>query len=231
MSAWLTSALITAAEIGLVVSIAFVVLLHLQARSRRLDRARTMQLAKRLKKSANDHESAILRALTEVYGLSETDAGDKAKELIDHEKSLYRKVMGMFLGRDRTGIGRFDDDLRALLRAWRSLSEGDPDAEDGNLPPGSPVRLREENRRLQAQVERLEADLAEALATMENMLAEYASMYEGGHAEGEQRMQDEMARLRKALAANEPATSSPAVEDPLADYEIPELNEVVGKKR
>lgn len=231
MSAWLTSALITAAEIGLLVSIAFIVFLHVQARARRADRARTMQLVQRLKKGASDHESAILKALTEVYGLSETDAGDKAKELIDHEKSLYRKVMGLFLGRDRTGIGRFDDDLRALLGAWRSLSEGDPEAEDGELPPGSPVRLREENRRLQAQVERLEADLAEALATMENMLAEYASMYEGGHAEGEQRMQDEMARLRRALATKEPATSSPAVEDPLADYEIPELNEVVGKKR
>jgi len=230
VSAWLTSVLITAAEIGLMASVAFAVFLYLQARARRADRTRAMQLVRRLKQGAADHETALVAALTEVYGLSESDAGDKAKELIDHEKSLYRKVMGMFLGRDRTGIGRFDEDLRALLRAWRSLTEGDPDAEDGNLPPGSPVRLREENRRLQAQVERLEADLAEALATMENMLAEYASMYEGGHAEGEQRMQDEMARLRKALAANEP-TDMPVADDPLADYDIPELNDVVGKKR
>ncbi len=231
MNEWLTSVLIAAAETGVVVSIVFAVFLSLQARARRADRARARQLVRRLKQGAADHETALIAALTEVYGLSDSDAGDKAKELIDHEKSLYRKVMGMFLGRDRTGIGRFDEDLRALLHAWRSLSEGDPEAEGESLPPGSPVRLREANRRLQAQVERLEADLAEALATMENMLAEYASMYEGGHAEGEQRMQDEMARLRKVLAVKEPVTDVPVADDPLADYEIPELNDVVGKKR
>ncbi len=224
MSEWLTSLLITGAELGLVVSVAFGIYLYGQSRARASDRARARELAQRLRKGAADHESAVLAALTEVYGLGSEAAGEKARELIEHEKSLYRKVLALFLGRDRTGIRRFDEDLQKLLHAWRSLSEGDPAHPDAEAPPGSPRALRAENCRLREQVEKLEADLAEALATMENMLAEYASMYEGGHAEGERRMQDEMARLRQALAANE---ASAVDDDPLGDYEIPELKDVV----
>lgn len=200
MSEWLTGLLLAAAEFGLLVSVAFGVYLYFQSRGRRDDRARAMELVTRLKKGAADHETALITALVESYGLAEEAAGDTARALIDQEKSLYRKVMRMFLGRDRTGIGRFDEDVRTLLMAYRNLIEA-PEAEDEAA--ASPARLRKENQALRARNAKLEADLAQAMATMENMLAEYASMYEGGRKEGEQRMKNEMFRLRQALGRNE----------------------------
>ncbi len=198
MSEWLAGLLLAAAEFGLLVSVAFGVYLYFQSRGRRDDRARAMELVARLKKGAADHETALITALVESYGLAEEAAGDTARALIDQEKSLYRKVMRMFLGRDRTGIDRFDEDVRTLLMAYRNLIEA-PDAEAA----ASPARLRKENQALRARNAKLEAELAQAMATMENMQAEYASMYEGGHKEGEQRKKNEMFRLRQTLGRNE----------------------------
>lgn len=200
MSEWLTGLLLAAAEFGLLVSVAFGVYLYFQSRGRREDRTQAMELVARLKKGAADHETALITALVESYGLAEESAGDTARALIDQEKSLYRKVMRMFLGRDRAGIGRFDEDVRTLLMAYRNLIEA-PAA--GDEAAASPARLRKENQALRARNAKLEAELAQAMATMENMQAEYASMYEGGRKEGEQRMKNEMFRLRQALGRNE----------------------------
>ena len=200
MSEWLTGLLLAAAEFGLLVSVAFGVYLYFQSRGRREDRTQAMELVARLKKGAADHETALITALVESYGLAEETAGDTARALIDQEKSLYRKVMRMFLGRDRAGIGRFDEDVRTLLMAYRNLIEA-PAA--GDEAAASPARLRKENQALRARNAKLEAELAQAMATMENMQAEYASMYEGGRKEGEQRKKNEMFRLRQALGRNE----------------------------
>jgi len=204
MSEWLTGLLLAAAEFGLLVSLVFGVYLYLQSRGRRHDKARVRELVARLKSGAADHESSLITALVESYGLPEAAAGDRAQSLIDQEKSLYRKVMRLFLGRDRTGINRFDEDVRTLLMAYRNLIEAPPEVE-GAEDSSSPSVLRRENRRLRERNAKLEADLATAMATMENMLTEYASMYEGGRKEGKQRMKNEMFRLRQTLGTNTPA--------------------------
>ena len=215
MSEWLTGLLLAAAEFGLLVSLVFGIHLYLQSRGRRDDRARARELVARLKNGAEDHETALITALVESYGLPRAAAEEMAGALIDQEKSLYRKVMRMFLGRDRTGIGRFDEDVRGLLLAYRNLIEAPPGEGEGEAA-ASPARLRKENQRLRARNAKLEADLAQAMATMENMLTEYASMYEGGRKEGEQRMKNEMFRLRQALENGELPP----------DDEIPELTDI-----
>ncbi len=216
MSEWLTGLLLAAAEFGLLVSVAFGVFLYVRARCRRHDHARALELVARLKQGAAAHEADLITVLKDAYGLGETEASDKARVLIDQEKSLYRKVMRMFLGRDRTGISRFDEDLRQLLQAWRELGETPAEAGAEAGTGASAAILRKENQRLRAQNAKLESDLAQAMATMENMLAEYASMYEGGRKEGEQRMKNEMFRLRQALESGE----SPPNDD------IPELTDI-----
>ena len=121
----------------------------------------------------------------------------KPEALIAQETALYGGVLRVVLGPDRDALTTLDEKVEELSKAYRELgSDRAPDLAPG--PMSEEVRgLNEELATLRQAKQDLDKELAHAKAVTEHVLAEYASMYEGGRDEGMKRITAELDRLQK----------------------------------
>ena len=95
------------------------------------------------------------------------------------------------------------NDINTLINDYvRMLSSKGKD-----LPPkegeSHELILRKENEALRLENSSLQSRLAMSEETIENMMGEFSSMYEGGKKEGEQRLKNEMYQLKQSLNEEE----------------------------
>ncbi len=200
MSELTTSILLIGTETAIVMLLLAGVFIYINSRRNRHNKGQAMELVARVKKNSKEKLDNLKLVLQETYGLEEDAAQDKAEDLLKTEKQLYAKMLRVHMGNDRNAIASIDNDVKALIDNYRNLVEADQDGDnEGSEKPSTPRILRGENRELRLAKAQLEADLAAAMETMENMMTEYATMYEGNRQDGEQRVKNEMFKLHQKL--------------------------------
>ncbi len=200
MSELTTSILLIGTESALVMLVLAGVIIFFRSRRSRQDKGKALELVARVNKDSKEKLDNLKIVLQETYGLDEEAAVEKADDLIKTEKKLYVKMLRVHMGHDRNAIASIDKDVKALIDNYRNLVEGEPGgSEEETEKRATPTILRGENKALRLAKAQLEADLAAAMETMENMMTEYATMYEGNRQDGEQRVKNEMFKLHQKL--------------------------------
>ncbi len=228
-----TGLLLVLAELGAVAILLLVLSAYLRHRAHQRDRGRALQLVEALRADEADRRASLGEALGNDYGLAEASIAERVSVLLDAEKQLYRRALTLYLDHERDAVGQLRTDIETLIGHYRQLAEGTAangdDAAQDTENRLNPRQLRKENARLREARAELEANLEAAMSTMENMMAEYASMYEGSQHASAQHAKNEMFRIRQAM---EKQQHPEAVADQDDDFDpdagaIPELSEVV----
>lgn len=217
MSDFITTLLLIGTETSVMLFIIMGVFIVINFRKKAHDKKRAMALVNKLKESEVERRASLELVMQSVYGYEEEELKENVNALIQTENRLYSKIIKMYLGSDRESITTVDKDVKNIIEAYRGLVEEDDNDEDEKV--SSLVILRNENEALRLAKAQLEADLAASMETMENMMTEYANMYEGGQKEGDQRVKNEMFKLRQKL---DNKISVDEIED-----DIPELGDAI----
>ena len=230
MSEFTTGLLVVFSEIGFVLLLAIAVAAFMIIRAKRQNKQMALQLVEKIKQAEEERKSSLAELLKTSFELEDEAAINKAEQLIKGEKALYSRVLKLFLGREPEQIMELDKNVEELVASYHHLfgSEGDNDSDESG--ESTLVKLRKENVALRQDKAQMKAHLDVAMQTMENMMAEYASMYEGGQKEGEQLVKNEMFKLQQALKKGGAQTvndESESVDDlEQAADDVPELNDV-----
>ena len=202
MNEFYSSLFLLISEVGLILFLILGTILFLSKKRKIKDKALAMVLVDKIKNAEPEKREKLLDMLKNEYGYDEEKAQEKIEAMIGSEKVLYGNLLKIFLKKDRDKISDFDKNLNDLIASYQSVNKnGDNDGKSGDdKGKGSKVVLmREENSNLREANAKLKRDLDAAMQTMESMMSEYASMYEGGQKDGEQRMKNEMFKLRQVM--------------------------------
>ena len=202
MNEFYSSLFLLISEVGLILFLILGTILFLSKKRKIKDKALAMVLVDKIKNAEPEKRKKLLDMLKNEYGYDEEKAQEKIEAMIGSEKVLYGNLLKIFLKKDRDKISDFDKNLNDLIASYQSVNKnGDNDGKSGDdKGKGSKVVLmREENSNLREANAKLKRDLDAAMQTMESMMSEYASMYEGGQKDGEQRMKNEMFKLRQVM--------------------------------
>jgi len=130
----------------------------------------------------------------------ETKKADiNVESLINDEKKLYEHLINISISKDTSQLKLTINDINSLINDYvrmltlkgREVADTDSDSRE--------LTLRKENEALRLENASLQTRLTTATDTIESMMGEFSSMYEGGKKEGEQRVKNEMYKLKQTL--------------------------------
>ena len=132
----------------------------------------------------------------------------KVKELIEDERKIYERLINVSVSKNTSMLKLTVDDINTLINDYvhmltlkgKELSNKDSDSRE--------LILRKENDALRLENDSLKTRLSLSEETIENMMGEFSSMYEGGKKEGEQRLKNEMYQLKQSLNSEEAKVKS-----------------------
>ena len=144
------------------------------------------QLLALVKATEEEQKQAIENFLTQSLSYDKSAAGGKAADLLKTRKQFMRKLLLGFLHRDVLLIASLDNELSQMTNAYHRLEAKTvaataapaPNKTDGG-GEGHVVRLQQENQRLRHEIHI-------TLSTLNNMFAEYSSMF--GNDEGDRNL-------------------------------------------
>ncbi len=167
-----------------------VVLAVLLIRRKALERGGVERLLAAVKSAEPSFRAALLQRLVNEFQCEEESAGQTADKLVKHRRQTYKQVLTALLDRDPGALVRLEpvitDFADVHLKALSALSlqagkrESAPIAVPAGLIPQAPpidageAVLRGENDRLRREV-------SLTLSTLNNIFAEYASMFGDEH--------------------------------------------------
>lgn len=233
MSPFAGGLLFILAELGALALLFMLVSAWLRCRARQRERQRALQLVAALRAGEAEHRQALAVALGAMPEEGEAAEGAVLEELLGAEKQLYQCALALYLGHADAAPESLRDSIEALHGHYCRLLGGEPGQSAEDDLDRNPLRLRKENARLRELKVVLENDLEAAMSTMENMMSEYAAMYEGNKQAGEQHARNEMFRIRKEMQARQQQEASAQAANPAAGMApdpgaaIPELNQRV----
>ena len=130
------------------------------------------------------------------------------ESLINDEKKLYEHLINVSINKDTSLLKLTINDINTLINDYvrmltlkgKDVSNEDRDSRE--------LTLRKENEALRLENVSLQARLTESEKTIEGMMGEFSSMYEGGKKAGEQRVKNEMYKLKQSLKEEESKVKS-----------------------
>ena len=141
--------------------------------------------------------------------------------LIEDEKQLYRHLIKFSINKDTSLLKSTTSDIHSLIGSYVELLAQQPDIDfddadndlDGDSKKSKDLKMKKENETLRVEVASLEARLQNATDTIEGMMSEFSSMYEGGKDEGEQQVKNEMYKLKQELEGEDQKVKAEMKED------------------
>lgn len=218
MSEFMTGLLVVTSELSLVLVLGGLILAVVVIRRQRKNRGLAVELIRRLREAEPARREKLVALLQECLEMDAEPAQDKARALLKAEQRLYGHVLRIFMGRNPEQLLQVEDDVEKLVKNYYHLLEQDEEGEGDSARESLIVKLRKENKQLRDEKATLQKNLETTMETLENMMDEYASMYEGGHKEGEQRMKNEMFKLQQKIGK---VVASNGDQD--SEEDIPEL--------
>lgn len=168
----------------------------------------TKELVQHVKSMVSEHREQLNNHFAEEAETEKSKTDLKIETLIKDEKKLYEHLINVSISKDTSLLKLTVNDINALINDYvrmltlkgREVSNDDRDSRE--------LILRKENEALRVENESLQKRLTESLETIESMMGEFSSMYEGGKKEGEQRVKNEMYKLKQSLNSEEARVKS-----------------------
>ena len=163
------------------------------------DGKNTRELLSHIKLILPKHKEKLTKHFKDESELADNKINANVDSLISHEKKLYEHLVNVAIQKD-TGLLKLTiNDINTLLDDYvRMLTLKGHQVADKNRDSRE-LQLRKENEALRVENASLQKQLASATETIENMMGEFSSMYEGGKKEGEKRVKNEMYKLKQSL--------------------------------
>lgn len=152
-------------------------------------------LVEKLKNKENNKRNDLREMLS---GKVDDEIEGAVDVLIDAEKMLYSSLLPIFMDNNIEKISSCDEQIEQLIKQYREIVSVDVIKVDGEKESVT-LNLRIENKDLREKLAQSKSDLHAAMRTIEGMMEEFANMYEGGKKEGEQRVKNEMFKLKQNL--------------------------------
>lgn len=203
MSESLLSFTIIFAELGgvlLLVVIGWVVMYLFNAKK---EGKTTRDLIHQIKSAIPTHRNKLIEFFKDKLEQNKIDFN--IETLIKDERKIYDRLIKVSITKDTSLLKLTVEDINSLIEDYVRLLSLKATA-DANVDSSSAThefQLRKENEALRLEVASLETRLSTATETIENMMGEFSSMYEGGKKEGEQRVKNEMYKLKQSLDKEE----------------------------
>ena len=125
--------------------------------------------------------------------------------LMADERKIYERLIKVSVTKDTNILKPTTDDINTLINNYVRLlaltTEKESSTDEGK--ESNELKLKKENEALRLENASLQTRLGLSEETIENMMGEFSSMYEGGKKEGEQRLKNEMYQLKQSLDAEE----------------------------
>lgn len=172
------------------------------------DGKNTRELVAHVKSIIPKHREKLTAHFKNELELEQNKVNSNVDSLIDHEAKLYEHLINVSIQKD-TGLLKLTiNDINTLLNDYvRMLTLKGHQVADKNKDSRE-LQLRKENEALRLENASLETRLANSTETIENMMGEFSSMYEGGKKEGEQRVKNEMYKLKQTQDKEETRVKS-----------------------
>ena len=175
----------------------------------------TQDLIKHIKAILPAHQDKLKNHFNEDAELAQNKKDFNVKSLIDDERKIYERLINVSVSKDTSMLKLTINDINTLVNDYvkmltlkgKDLSNKEGDSRE--------LILRKENEALRLENASLQARLTTSAETIESMMGEFSSMYEGGKKEGEQRLKNEMYHLKQSLDSEEAKVKA----------ELSELNE------
>lgn len=196
---------------GAVLFIAVIIFIVVRRRAR--DRNAAGEFITHIKQAEAGRSKLLGKAISESCDMEQAKLDAVLSEVSSCEKSLYQKVVQMFLSRDAVLLNGIDQSIQALTIPFcRLLSEvsekirDDPELAAAMEAAQAEIeRLKTESDRLKMESERLSKQLSMAMETMDEISSEYTKMF-GSSKEAEEldmsrkRMLNTYSRAEQRLA-------------------------------
>jgi len=164
----------------------------------------TRNLIKYIKTMIPAHRDQLVDFFKDRLDESKTDFN--IETLIKDERKIYDRLIKVSITKDTSLLKLTTGDINSLINDYVRLLALKAEKETGgadNEKESRDLILKKENEALRLQVASLETRLKASNETIENMMGEFSSMYEGGKKEGEQRLKNEMYQLKQSLDEEE----------------------------
>lgn len=208
MSETVTSMLVVFSEVGLFLALAAIVISYFVLRRKHRDSLLARQVVEALRETEGARKANLIDILQKVHDVDEVSAGETAQAMLASEKRIYNRVLKIFLGKERDGITALQRDVENMATTYRKLIDSIKalhveDVERGDNPKRE-AQLRAQLKQAEAEKQKLQEDLDEAMTSMDNMLKEYTQMYSGGGArkEGLKHIENELTQLKQKISEN-----------------------------
>lgn len=218
MSESLLSLTLIFAELGAVLLLVMIILIARYIFISKNDVNTTRELVKYIKKIIPVHRDQLKNFFKDRVESSKTDFN--IETLIKDERKIYDRLIKVSMTKDISLLKLTIDDINALINDYVRLLALKAEKESNEEKESHDLTLRKENEALRLENASLQTRLTISEDTIEKMLSEFSSMYEGGKKEGEQRLKNEMYQLKQSLDSEEAKVKA----------EVDKLDDTIGDK-
>ena len=190
----LLSIILVFAELGGVLLIALFAWLIITLIKLRKEKQKINLLVEHIKSLIPHHQQQLNHHFNQISS-DQKEVSANIKTLLDDEKKIYQDLLQAAIKKDVLLIQSVTDDINALINDYIRLLSNSSKESNSELA----LEVKKENKMLRAEVDSLTVRLRATTDTIENMLEEFAAMYEGGKAEGDKKVKNEIHQLKEKL--------------------------------
>jgi len=203
MNESLLSFIIIFAELGgvlLLLGIGWIVYFFIKLKK---DGRTTKELMQHIRAILPGHRDQLVNYFKNEMELEKNKTEFNIETLIKDERKIYDRLIKVSITKDIGLLKLTTDDINSLINNYVRLLALKAEKESDASKESTELQLRKENEALRIENISLNKRLEAETATIETMMSELSSMYEGGKKEGEQRVKNEMYKLKQSLNAEE----------------------------
>lgn len=206
MSDSLLSVVFIFAELGAVLLLLSIVLVMRSVSGSKKEVRTTQGLIKYIKSIIPKHREQLNKYFKDKVEKDKIDFN--VETLIKDEKKIYDRIIKVSITKNVDLLRLTTEDINSLINNYVRLLALEAESDSTNEKDSKAVILQKENEALRIENASLKTRLDTLNETIESMMGEFSSMYEGGKKEGEQRLKNEMYQLKQSLKEEEDKTNT-----------------------
>ena len=163
----------------------------------------TKELMQHIKAILPGHREQLTNYFKNEMELDQNKTDFNIDTLIKDERKIYDRLIKVSITKDISLLKLTTEDINSLINNYVRLLALKSEKEADTNKDSTELKLKRENEALRLENASLLKRLTDSTETIESMMGEFSSMYEGGKKEGEQRVKNEMYKLKQVLNAEE----------------------------
>lgn len=168
----------------------------------------TQELIKSVKLIIPAHRNQLINYFKNEMEFEKNKTDFNIEALIKDERKIYDRLIKVSITKDISLLKLTTEDINSLINNYVRLLALKAEKDTDKNKESTELKLKKENEVLRLENDSLQKRLTASTDTIENMLSEFSSMYEGGKKEGEQRVKNEMYKLKQSINSEEARVKS-----------------------